>query len=184
VRPAAPNSDAQFTRLVRRPEDIREYLSGRASDGLSAANGPIMEVRVGPGVEVARVAWSDAKGSIIEQAFGINGGAEDGVDLNSMTVNMGDSASGASLDAIADAVAAKVYSDFSDRSQGAKTVSMRRMDRVSGWIDSIEHSVNSDGEAETSVTLNGRAPKLSMTSFLPDSVRRMIFRLADSGRNA
>jgi len=187
ARPASPNNDGQLTRLVRKWEDVQKFLPGRAVAGSNAeANGPVMEVMVGAGVETARVAWVDANSGLIEQAFGINAnGTEFGnVDLNSLTVNKGSDAIGANIDAIADAVAAKVYADFSDRSQGQKTVALNRDMRVIGWIDTVEHVVSQDGETETVISLPGRAPKLSMASFLPDSTRRMVFRLADGGRSA
>lgn len=181
--PASPNDDRQFTRLVRRADspEVRELLPGAAAAGLADARGPILEVRVGAGLETARVAWNDDLAPLIEAAFGVNG-EPSGVDLNSLTINKSADAGGGSLDEIATAVAARVYAGFCDRHEGSKTAQMNPGARVGGNVAEILHEVSRDGAWETRATMSGTVPSLNLFSLLPDSTRRFVLRLADPGR--
>jgi hypothetical protein len=172
LTPAAPNNAGQLTWITKRPPGAR-----------GTAQGPEMEVVVGSGVEMARVAWQDGKADLIERAFGISDGSLR-VDLSELTVNQRSDDFGASLDAIAEAVARKVYADFSDRVQGGRTSDFNPALVPVGWLDEVIHTVGQDGRVETQIAFPGRGPTLVMTTFLPESTRKILFRLGDPGRKS
>src|SRR3972149_6974699 len=78
------------------------------------ARGPVMEIRVPPSLETARVTWLDAREQDLEKLFGIREGVPD---LTGLVLNDVSSVGGASLQAIALAIAARTYGILTDRLQ-------------------------------------------------------------------
>ena len=180
--PGGPNDDRQFTRLVRRPDDVANLLPQFAREGLADARGPIMEVRVGAGVETARVAWIDDFANLIEAAFGVSGSPGQEPELSSLTINRSSDAGGGSLDAIATTVAARIYASFCDHREGAKTVMLSPGAVPTGYLDEVAHAVGEDGTYQTTVSMPPRPPTLNLWAMLPDSTRRYLMRLATPGK--
>ena len=189
----APNSKRGLIYLDRGPKDIAPLLPGTLSGGLSDARGPVLEVLVRGGWETARVAWSDEYRSQILRALGLDS-AESKGDMQSLVdaglvVNMGSQTglgtSAASLDAIANSIAASVYAEYADRPEGERVSPVSHKARVDGFIESVMHGVLPNGEASTRVTMGDRsAPVLDLMSMMPTSTRAIILRLQTSGKGA
>lgn len=184
VIPASPNNDGVLFRLRRKPSDVRNLLPGGLSPGLEDARGPVMEVRVGAGWETARFAWADDDATRIRGALGI------GVDERSATVNtisdlctnLGEGGSAASLDAIANAVAASVYAGFADRNEGNKTAPVTSDAAVEGFIDAVIHRALPTGEVTSTARASQAPASIDFMAHVPTSVRQLLLKLAEPGR--
>lgn len=180
--PAAPNSKQQLHRIRITPSDVRDLLPDSQTAGLSEALGPVMEIRVGPGKEVARVQWKDDRSTDIDKIFGLTDGEPN---LQGLVINEGepgDLANGASLNAIAKAEAARVYASLVDRFEGTMTGYMNGQVRPAGWISEVSHEVATNGAATTSVAMPPQVPQMSLFSFLDSSSRASILRLVQPER--
>jgi len=176
--PGVPNDDRQLHRVVRRPSDVEALVPGKH---IPEALGPVMEVRVGGAFETARIVWRDDDRKEIEKAFGFHGPGEP--NLEHLCVNQGSSAEGASLDAISDAVAARVYAMFQDRTQGGKTGDLVPVG-MAGWAEQILHELRPSGEAFTSIDLPEQLPTLNLMSLLDSTARAMLLKLPQPGRGS
>jgi hypothetical protein len=190
VIPASPNSKDRLFRLIRGPSDVKKLLPNSLQGGLSNANGPPMDVFIGPGWETARIAWVESKGTRIKLALGI--GVSDNQPaipistLGELVINVQDQfktgPTEGSLDAIANAVAASIYAEHADRMEGSRTSYANDAATVQGFIESVIHSVLPSGEATTSATVSERVQPLDMMSMMPTSTRAIILKLATSGK--
>jgi len=178
--PGAPNSNKQLHRIVVKPEDVRSLVSGAARDGLSEANGPIWEVRVGAGLETARVMWSDDRVADIEACFGV--GKKEEPELKGLVVNEGDNKTdtkgAASLNAIAKAVAARIYASLADHLEGSITGRMTKDVSLGGWVQELATTITPDGVAMDQLTLPEKLERFDLLSYLPDSDRKILLRMA------
>lgn len=177
VVPASPNSEQQLHRVVIKPGDIRGLLPPSQTNGLDDAKGPVMEIRIGADVEVARVQWKDDKSAEIEKIFGLTEGTPD---LTGLVLNEGpdtDLAKGASINQIARARAAAIYASLVDRYEGEMTGYMNGGVRLVGWADEIIHSVDARGVATTRLAFPPDVPQMSLFSFLDSNSRAAILRL-------
>jgi len=185
--PGSPNSKDRLFRMTRKPSDVSGILPSTLSAGLTDAKGPPIDVFVGPGWEVARIAWNETKANQIKDAFGFGFKKFGKVsDLAEQVVNLGSQdATGntaASMDAIANAVAASVYAGYSDRVEGSRTTPVTHAARVSGFVESVMHQVAPTGEATSTVTVMGQKSPLDVMSLLPVSTRAIILKLATSAK--
>lgn len=175
--PAAPNDSRQLYRVKVKPGNIKAILPQSAQSGLEDAKGPIQEVRVGAGLETAKVKWDDSKAMEIEKIFGVRKGKPN---LKDLVLNDKPQASvtdgAASLRVIAHAVAAQVYSGIMDRVQGDKTGRMTSAAEMHGNMSSLQHTMGTDGVATTSVELPEAPAPMPIEAFLPESVRKILFR--------
>jgi len=174
--PGIPNDQRQFYRVRVRPGDVQAMLPLAT---LQPALGPVMEVVIGEAVETARIAWNDADKSTISNLFV----GEDESDMTSkitpLVLNAGStSQSGASLQQIALAAAARIYGSLTDRYQGQKTVTMAPSITLQGWLSEVAQSLRTDGSAVTQLTLPERIQPFDLFSFLDSNARAMILRLA------
>jgi len=188
VVPAAPNGIGRMFRVSREPKDLAKVLPSTLSGGLFDARGPELDIFISPGWETARFAWVDRDKRRILRALGIGVGLDE-ADVSSLAdicINLSSQdslgSSAASLDAIATAVAASAYAVYADRWQGTRTAIATHSLRVEGFVGSILHRVLPDGQALSSVSLQERRPTVDMMSFMPTGTRRMILRLASSGK--
>lgn len=196
VVPAAPNGIGRLFRVTKKPGDIADILPPTLSAGLSNANGPPLDVFVGPGWETARIPWVDAEANKIKRALGIaeepqKEGEEDKLyiqDLADLVMNLADQKelgiAGASLDAIANAVAASVYAGFANRPEGQKTTPASFGRDVDGFIEQMVYRVLPDGESTVQARIGERQDPFDIMGFMPHSVRKLILRLADVGKGA
>ncbi len=176
VYPAAPNDDRSLHRIRVLPGDIAALLPPGGRQGLQDARGPVWEARVGPGLEVARVAWFDDRKAETERLLGLRAGTPN---LSGMVMNDGDAGSatgGASLKAIARAVAARIYASMADRNEGQAAVPFQAGMRIAGSIEEILYSTKPDGSTLARLSLAEKLPDLPMLSFLDASSRAIILR--------
>lgn len=193
VIPASPNSIHQLHKVTIEPKDLKGLMPNDSA--LENAIGPVMQIRVGAGVETARVRWIDSAAGEIEKMFGVNvrprcelhadctGGTPDEepptFNIDNLVLNLGtprDTIS-ASLTNIAKAVACRVYASLIDRYQGQKTGNLTPGATPLGWADSILHEVATTGECTTKVALPDKIEQFSMLSFLDSSSRAVILKL-------
>lgn len=185
--PASPNGAQQLHRIVVKPEDVAGLLPESAKAGLGEASGPIMEIRIGPGREVARIRWKDDASATIEKIFGLTavGNSPDeqaafSKSVSDLCLNEGptDGKAGASLNQIARAEAAAVYASLSDRYEGSMTGYMNGGVHLAGWMSELTHQYKPNGVTTTRLTLPREVPRFNMLSFLSSSERAVLLRLA------
>jgi len=166
--PAAPNSSAQLYAVERTPEDVARFIQGDVSD----AQGPTQDIRIRAGMETARFAWDDSRAQDIEIAIGLRPGRDDGATstVNDLLVNR------ETIEAIADAVAARYYATTVNRYMGGKMVRFKPDIEPRGNISAVTHTVGQDGTAHTTLTLPQELQEVDFIALLPASVRRRIFR--------
>jgi len=178
------NVDHQLEKITIDPsaEDgdrLLEMVHPHVAESIRDAVGPDLYVRVGSGVEVARIAWDDKKFEEIEKIFGVNkSGNENPPDLGDLVINRGSNAEGASLNQIALAIAARVYSGYVDHVQGAMRGTMVPGIHPSGWLDEVTYTVGSTGEGSVSIDMPESVDQFDMMSYLDDSTRATIMKLA------
>jgi len=187
--PASPNNDAQLQRVVIKPDNVRDLLPDAMEEGLNQAHGPIMEIRIGPGIETARVRWDDDRQKDIYRALGIDNdleGGEEEVNIDDLIINLevGGESSGnaASLTAIARAAAAQMYATFADRTEGSAGYAIRPEYYPEGRIDSVSFGVTSQGIPHILVTIPEDFPVIDFRSLLPASDRNLIAKIAQPGK--
>lgn len=179
--PASPNTTQQLHRIVIKPADVKGLIPEGQQTGLDEANGPIMEIRVGAAVEVARIQWKEDRAKDIEKAFGILDGEPD---LTGLVMNEGKVSGiefGASLNSIALAQAAEIYASLVDHFEGSMTGYMNGGVKPAGWIGEITHEVRPLGEPLTKVTIPEKIPRLNMMSFLDSNSRQAILHTVEGG---
>jgi len=178
--PAGSNSQdsEQLHRVVVSPGDVAPLLPPALASNIGQSSGPVLEIRINATIETARVAWDVSKRDEIEKAFGLLGG---GGKIEELIINReGDYQGGASLKAIAHAVAARTWAALTDRWQGSKTVKLAPKTRLEGNIEKVSHEVTTAGAVQTRIELPGQLPSIDLLSLLPESTRRIVLRLAPS----
>lgn len=176
VIPGGPNNNDQLHRVVVRPSDVASMLPSAAQEGLKEAMGPVMEIRVGPNVETARVQWLDSRVNDLEKALGIQKGTPD---LTGLVINEGNSGGfyGASLTSIAKARSAALYASMADRFEGTMVGAMNPNVHISGYIDSLVQEARAGGETLTRAVMAGKTKRLDMGAFLDSNSRNAIYKL-------
>jgi hypothetical protein len=177
--PAAPNSQDQLHKIIVRPADVEKLVPDVARASLSKARGPKLQIRINPGLEVARVRWLDARASDIEKCFGIGAGTPQ---LKDLILNEGDTdfGTGASLNVIAKAAAAATYAWYVSRYEGAATFAMNPDARPAGWLGEVRHSLHPNGILASTLALPASPEKLDMMAFMDAGTRAVILKLVQS----
>jgi len=169
----------QLHRITIDPEEhgdeLRKMVVSDAAASLMDAKGPEMFVRVGSGVEVAKIAWMDSRKDDIERVFSLGDGKEP--DLDGLVINEGDAAAGASLNRIALAVAAQVYSEMADHVQGARGINLTDVE-PDGNLQDVTFTVGTNGEGTTVLDYPEKLQKFDLMAFLDPSTRAKIMKLA------
>ncbi len=152
-------------------------LPSSETAGLNDAQGPKMQIRIGPQIEVARVQWKDSASVELDKCFGIGEGEPN---LAGLVINEGaasDLQNGASLNALAKAAAARLYASLCDRFEGRMAGYMNGGVHPGGWAGELQHKLAQDGVATTSVMMPSQLPQFSIFSFLDSASRQAIMRL-------
>jgi hypothetical protein len=183
-----PDNQHMF-RVVKTAKEIAAVLPESLRSGITHAAGPELDIFVNSSVETARVQWRDDDALAIEQSIGVREADESKSYrelIRHLVVNLdGDAQGGASLDAVATAVAAQAYALLVDRRLGAKGTPILADAHPIGFVDRVAHTVASSGAPSTMVRWPDDIPRLPMHSLLPDSARRIILRLATArGKDA
>ena len=168
-----------------KPDQVNGVVPKAVREGLTNVFGPVMEVRVGPGMETARIQWRDADSDKIEQAFGMRiapGSVPNNFTklLRPLCVNDGpdtgaSSAGAASLQRIAVAMAASIWSTMHDRVEGSAGFMGGDFQPV-GAIDSVDTRVSPDGAVTSQIGLRQELPKIDPVAFMDRSTFRVVKR--------
>lgn len=180
----APNGKTQLSRITISPADVYDMVPTDVRRFLSQCDGPELEVRIGPAIETAKVAWFDSKADLIEQAFGIDvpeDSADQYVDLSDITVNQVSDEGGASLWNIAKAQAASIWAALGDRAQGSAVGGFAPEVRVGGYASEIGFNVSRKGAVTTSVTLPEQVEPLDLAAYLDANTFRIVKRMIGPG---
>ena len=179
--PATPNDKSGLVAI-----DILPTSDGiPAFPGKSDCAGPIMEIRIAPSVEVARIPWTDTNADTIRQFFTRSSAAPQlGIDeIRNLCINAsGSPEQGASLEGIAQGVAAAVWVSLRDRVVGSKETVFSPASRPTGNLSAVTHTLAPDtGAITTGYSLPDRIQPLDVSRYLPESVKRFINRIVNPG---
>ena len=173
--PASPNDERQLYAVEIAPEQIADLLPAPARAGLRDARGPVMEIRVPPSLETARVTWLDAREQDLEKLFGIREGVPD---LTGLVLNDVSSVGGASLQAIALAIAARTYGILTDRLQGEAAGAMTLGVEPAGRVELVQHTIQPNGAMLTKIAMAEAIQPVDIVSFLDSPTRHLLLKLA------
>lgn len=179
VIPGSPNNRNQFHEVVVKPKDVAKLLPREARKGLNEAYGPPMYLRVGPGIETARVAWSDDSEAVdaIEKIFGAREGKLKKEVVEKLTINSSENRAGAaSLQRIAESMAASEYARMTDRLIGARQQAGAEAITPTGSIQNVEIAVAGDGSVTTTANLPDELPRIEPFALLDNNTRRIVLK--------
>lgn len=166
VQPAAPNDERLLYPVEVKLEDVADLLPTKAG---RKADGPVLDVIIEASRELARFEWDDSKAELIYKAFDED---QEG-DAVSLADAYGDPVNLPILQAIAKAVAARVYASFEDHLEGGLQTGFTPDLEPMGVAKIVTHSIGRDG-ARTMIDLPPTPPPVDETPFLPVSVQRML----------
>ena len=171
--PAAPNNTKQLYRIIIDSSDER-----LDRDQIGSAMGPPMEIRISPGIDTARFAWSDERAELIEEAF-LNDPSElpdkQKEELEELLVNK------EILEAISVAAADAIYLRLADRIHGSKTVRMLNDVNLTGHVESVSITLDRDGTTTTKISLPPEIKEFDFVARLPRDVQSTILKLVKPG---
>jgi hypothetical protein len=178
--PASPNNKRAMCWVDVSPGEVPQW------SGSNVCEGPMLEIRVGPGLEVARVGWDDTQKERIQSLLTstdespVAEGDEYG--LKKLVINY-DSGAGnsASLTSIARAAAARVWHALRDHSVGTATVGFRPSGKLTGSMKTIEHELDFAGALTSRMTVPAQVEAFDINRYLDASTQRIIHRLANPG---
>ena len=172
--PAAPNDTKQLYAVDVLPGEVSAEIPN-----IGICNGPVMQIRISPNVETARIAWSDdpADVALIEKSFGVGTSEPSSLGLKKLCVNESEDKSyAASLQNIAKAVAAQVYATMIDHPVGGATGVMNAGMAPIGWIKAVVHELTTTGELVTHIAIPDKIPEVSMFRYMDAGSRALIQR--------
>ena len=179
--PGSPNDKAALVYVEIKPTD-----EGVANfPGKDACVGPIMEIRINPSVDVARVPWTDANADRIQRFFtrqaGI--GPVNVETIDDLVMNYGGTIQGgASMRGIAVGAASAVWTSLRDRRVGAASTAYSPGIEPTGSLSSVSHTIDAGtGAVMTNIALPDRVAPLNIDRYLPESVKRIIHRIVNPG---
>ena len=174
--PASPNGDAQLHPITVLPSDV----TGLIGRDIGPCLGPDLEIYVGPNVLTAKIRWSDARAADIEACFGLPEGKNAIPNLQGLVLNEGLSGieQGASLNNVAQAVAAQVYAALVDRLQGTQGGMLNPNVLLKGYADEVTHELTTRGAGLTHISLPGQVQRLTLSTFLDSNTRAALYRIA------
>ena len=168
MQPAAPNDRRRLHEVTVEPGDVFPRLGL----GTPACLGPEWFLRVRPGLETARWAWQDDLSDEVDELLGI-AGSPDGAG----TAALGDPLNIDRVRELAISSAAALYARMVDRIEGQLNVAWSPEILPVGSIAAIEHVLNPDGSAITSIALPDEIDIESQLSTMEESVRRQMLGL-------
>lgn len=176
VVPGAPNNTVGLYAVRVTLEDVRSLLPKMVVPGLGAP----MEVRVGPQIEPARIAWADGQAAVIKQAF--EGSADATAVLRGTGLVLNDQPqdkigiSGASLQSIARAYAASIFAQWADRFVGAAQFHPIQL-VPTGRVDAVTDTIAPNGEPSTGIALPEALPSFDPFAYMSSDTRAIIMKL-------
>jgi hypothetical protein len=185
--PACPNDERQLFKVTIKPDDVSDSFPPSARSALKEAFGPVWQVRVGAAMEAARafIPWDDGKGHEIEQIFGLlPGEPQPGIDTRVMNKSKTSTPAGLgvleapSLDAIAKAIATRIYARFADHIEGTAAGPLEPGAFLDGWTSEVDFQVGSQGETTSMVSFPGMLPMFPFEALLTGATRAILAREA------
>ncbi len=192
--PASPNDERQLFSVTVKPDDIKELLPTGLSKTISNAKGPKWVVRVRAGADSARaiIRWDDSKAVEIEKIFGIGPPQQpgekppkpnfDGLVLNALPQNKIQADQAASLNEIANAIAASIYARFGDRIEGQATGHLHSGIAIDGWMDEITVQVDQKGVGTAMIKLAQEPTPTDFRALLDSGTRAILDRIPHPGK--
>ncbi len=182
--PASPNDKRQLYRIRITPAELLRGKAGRLTPAMQQsilnARGPVKEIRVGPGLLTALVAWPNDpnRNQDIERIFGVRDGEPN---LDGLVVNDVDQAQipddqAASLKEFALSLAASVYAEDHDRLIGSQTGTLNHSIRPAGNLEEVAYEVAQNGVTTTSLAFPATLRPLDVEAFMNASTRGILFR--------
>lgn len=183
--------------VVVEPRDVLGLLPASVRDRIGdTAHGPELDLRIGPGIESARVAWSDDPDlrRVVEGLFYPENIAElrdrpDQKDavvsnrLRSLVTNDAEQAAigerAASLRNIALAAAASAWARWAERPIGTISGAYDGGLRLAGATADLAHTTSTEGVSTTRATFLPAVEPLSMFGLMDGSTRRILMRTLD-----
>ena len=175
----SPNDNRQLQAITVQAQEAEELIPGAK---FMPADGPPVQLRVGPQVVTARFAWQDigGMGAAVRQTIGLEqsgdsralGFVNDVHLLDSQWINKDDCV------AVARAVAAAYYAYLTDRTVGDKTTGLNPFVTLTGAMESVRHAGQADGAALTTASIPQFPPaRKNWFALLPDKIRAIVMRL-------
>lgn len=166
----------QLYRVPVSPAQVAPLLPQFARSQLNDARGPVMEVRIGPQMERARVVWDDSRATDIEKVFGVSDGVPN---LAGLVLNEGASSgtTGASLNRIALARATAIYASLTDRYEMEMTGYMNGNVYPAGYGGELTHRIDPQGVATTVLSMPRQVQPMDLRAFLDSSTRQAMDKL-------
>lgn len=174
-------------RVTVNPYDVGHLVPPEVAFQLGNCTGPTYQI--GTSLEAARIPWSDNNAGNTEAIFGINNGSylnenpqlvSDLLRGDAMVINDAPQAAigntAASLPAIAQAFAARIYTQLAGRLMGRKVGKLTPGASAAGWIESVTHGVTAQGESYTSISFPDQIPQMDILAWLPQDTRAILLR--------
>lgn len=144
-------------------------LPGEIDPGVADVSlGPVMEVRVDPGLATARFRWDDDFAEQIDAAFA-KGEGDYPEDLIINQTEVGTTAR---------AIATEVYARLSDRLEGRTAYAFSPAFYPDGEFTSVEHVLTPEGTVYTIVTASPPVNMPSVWSYMPAGIQQTLRRIA------
>jgi hypothetical protein len=168
VVPGAPNDERKMHIEVVEPAEAFALLGVNQAP---ECNGPTMDLRVGPHLETARIAWQDSAEEAFDDLLGLNNAVFGSV------AGLPDLINPDRVHDLAVAYAASMYASMVDRREGQYNGPWSPGLLPTGSIAAVEHSIDTDGTASCKLHLPMSVDVEDPLALLPESLRRSILGL-------
>jgi len=169
VAPVSPNSTARLFPVTVNLERARKYLPSSVAIALPNATGPRWTMRIGAGLLTARFFWQHSAASQIEGEFGV--GVQDPKPrTNERLLNFRE------IEDLARVTAAGLYASMPDKWEGSKSVPLNQGLLPLGSIRAVSHTLNPEGDAETTLDLPDNVAAFDALALMPRSTQNFIYR--------
>jgi len=170
------------------PSDVAHLVPATVNGQLGNCTGPTYQI--GTSLEAARIPWADSRASFTEAIFGIGAGSYLSANpqeisemlrqVGGMVINDAPQAAigntAASLPAIAQAFAARIYTQLAGRLMGRKVGKLTPGVSAAGWIESVTHGVTAQGEPYTSISFPDQLPQMDILAWMAQDTRAILLR--------
>ena len=160
--PWGPNSEASLHKIVVQPSAAVARLGAAPQP---PGKGPAFELRVGPGLTTARIAWDDGLRNQILGLFTESGQVE-----GLTPVNLGE------LTDLSGALAASLMAIYLDHFEGSADIGWTPALRPLGSCNAVSFKLDGEGGLYTGLTCAQVSPPVNVESLLSPASRAILFR--------
>jgi hypothetical protein len=167
--PAYTNSTGALYAVSVKPADVKA-INPELAEKIKGAKGERLYIRVSPGLQTARVAWSDDNGipEIIEAAFGVGNRPPNFDKLPVMNRK--------NMEKLAQVLATAMYTKFRDRFRGRRTGLLTKV-VPRGSIAEVAYNVSAGtGRPSTTIAIGGEIVAPNYMNLLPKGIRAELLR--------